>query len=219
MSLTRPTWAILISLLWVSQVAAGQIKSVSARSVASKAAQSSHPSEEIRVHGHWTINVLNPDGSLSSHHEFENALQNGGQQTLSQLLTGFSAGHWDITLSSSGRSPCQGGTGGKFPNACTIIENTAGASAGTAQFSTLVVTQGSAAGQTGQTAVFLNGNFTAFVAGTIDRVDTSLATCPKGSHSACNISGGATPFTSASPAPVSVSVGQTVQVIVVISFS
>ena len=30
--------------------------------------------EGIKVHGHWTIDIRNPDGTLAQHHEFENAL-------------------------------------------------------------------------------------------------------------------------------------------------
>jgi hypothetical protein len=45
------------------------------------------PSDGIKVHGHWTIDVKNPDGSLASRHEFENALDGTGAATLSRLLT------------------------------------------------------------------------------------------------------------------------------------
>src|SRR5271168_3514589 len=32
------------------------------------------PHEGITVHGHWTIDVKNPDGTVASHHEFENSI-------------------------------------------------------------------------------------------------------------------------------------------------
>jgi hypothetical protein len=35
------------------------------------------PSESIKVHGHWTIEVRNPDGKLVKHVEFENSLDPG----------------------------------------------------------------------------------------------------------------------------------------------
>jgi len=41
----------------------------------------------IKVHGHWTIDVKNPDGSVASHHEFENALTPGGGSYLAIILT------------------------------------------------------------------------------------------------------------------------------------
>lgn len=43
--------------------------------------------EGIKVHGDWTIEVRNPDGSLVSRHEFKNALVPGqGDAMLAQLL-------------------------------------------------------------------------------------------------------------------------------------
>jgi hypothetical protein len=49
-------------------------------------AQEKAAAEGIKVHGHWTIDVKNPDGSLASHHEFENALVQSGQNALSSVL-------------------------------------------------------------------------------------------------------------------------------------
>ena len=42
--------------------------------------------EGIEVHGHWTIEVRNPDGSLDERYEFENALVDYGKQALGELL-------------------------------------------------------------------------------------------------------------------------------------
>jgi hypothetical protein len=45
----------------------------------------------LKVHGHWTIDVRNPNGTLASHREFENSLVGGtpdsGAGILAQLLT------------------------------------------------------------------------------------------------------------------------------------
>jgi hypothetical protein len=47
--------------------------------------------EGINVHGHWTIEIRKPDGTLVSHREFENSLVvSAGSQVLSQLLAGQS---------------------------------------------------------------------------------------------------------------------------------
>jgi hypothetical protein len=59
--------------------------------------------EGITVHGHWIIDVKNPDGSLTEHREFENDLITGvdgsGQQTLASLLLGyFVPESWEIAL-------------------------------------------------------------------------------------------------------------------------
>jgi hypothetical protein len=45
----------------------------------------------IKVHGHWLINVRNPDGTLADHREFENslAIDQGGDAFLIGLLAGY----------------------------------------------------------------------------------------------------------------------------------
>ncbi len=48
-------------------------------------------SEGIKVSGYWTIEVKNPDGTVASHTEFENALQPNGMLGLAALLAGNSA--------------------------------------------------------------------------------------------------------------------------------
>ena len=45
--------------------------------------------EGIQVHGHWTIEVSNPDGTVTAHREFENAIQGIGQSYLGGLLGGY----------------------------------------------------------------------------------------------------------------------------------
>jgi len=67
--------------------------------------------EGIKVHGHWTIEVRNPDGKLVSHTEFENALvQPGGVLNLNFLLTGGAVpGGYEIKLGSDAQGfngPC-----------------------------------------------------------------------------------------------------------------
>jgi hypothetical protein len=53
----------------------------------------------IQVHGHWTIDVRDADGTLVSHNVFENALQPAGQDLLARLLTReASAGGWTVLL-------------------------------------------------------------------------------------------------------------------------
>jgi hypothetical protein len=42
--------------------------------------------EGITVRGHWSIDVKNPDGTLVSHSEFDNALNEHGKATLANLL-------------------------------------------------------------------------------------------------------------------------------------
>jgi hypothetical protein len=58
--------------------------------------------EGIQIHGHWTVEVRNPDGKLVTHREFENGLANppnAGPALLSALLTrGVTAGSWEVNL-------------------------------------------------------------------------------------------------------------------------
>ena len=42
----------------------------------------------IQVHGHWTVTVTNPDGTIAAMHEFDNELTNTGKQMLPALLLG-----------------------------------------------------------------------------------------------------------------------------------
>ncbi|MGC2832601.1 MAG: hypothetical protein WB994_23420 [Candidatus Acidiferrum sp.] len=55
--------------------------------------------EGIKVHGHWTIEVKNPDGTVVTHREFENSIQPTGAAYLAALLSGNnSSGGLSITL-------------------------------------------------------------------------------------------------------------------------
>jgi len=56
------------------------------------------PHEGIKVHGRWTIEVRNPDGSLASRHEFDNSLMDGGSAFIAGLLGGFYSrvDYWEI---------------------------------------------------------------------------------------------------------------------------
>jgi len=84
-----------------------------AKAPAPPAAKSSSqgPSDGIKVHGYWTIEVRNPDGKIAKHLEFENQLctsfvdpldgatVQGGDSTLSLLMSGTaSPGLWAISL-------------------------------------------------------------------------------------------------------------------------
>jgi hypothetical protein len=60
------------------------------------------PQEGINVHGHWTIVVTNPDGSLAERREFDNALIATGARALAMVLGRLnSVGGWGIHLLSN----------------------------------------------------------------------------------------------------------------------
>ena len=76
----------------------------------------------IKVHGHWTIEVKNPDGTLDARHEIENALitqMGGGRALLAGLLGNvYSDPKWSMFLWGS-PAPC----GGPLPvDPCTLTE-------------------------------------------------------------------------------------------------
>jgi len=66
--------------------------------------------EGITVHGHWTIEVKNPDGTVASRHEFENKISPIGADLLTGLLSGqYVSGGFMVFLTSPG--VCGGGGG------------------------------------------------------------------------------------------------------------
>jgi hypothetical protein len=168
----------------------------------SQAAQPAAPSERrpggthegIKVHGHWTIEIRNPDGKVVSHTEFENSLISGeGDALLAQLLTGGqSVGDWMVILNTSalpsnsyaysqpgpcgtsGASACILGQSGSSAFTTTVggITATTCANKGNC-FSTLAVSLGGA----NNAQVQLAGTTTANTSGSIGSVTTQANTC------------------------------------------
>jgi len=57
----------------------------------------------IKVHGHWTIEVRNPDGTLVTHREFENSLGSDGGIVLAKcLVKNCFITQWQIAIDGSG---------------------------------------------------------------------------------------------------------------------
>ena len=178
--------------------------------------------EGITVHGRWVVEVMNPDGTLASRTEFNNALAGGAQHLVSLLGKQSVAGRWVLYFSSNGSdlSPCQGGTGGTFPNWCRIIDSlTSNPNNGNAESKDLVVTPSGS-------SLSLTGTITALSNGVIGRVATGFATCTTATLIAnCNVAGGGPLFSDASlgfpgkPAPVPVVAGQIIKLTVTFTFS
>ncbi|MGB6990077.1 MAG: hypothetical protein WBD89_12645 [Candidatus Sulfotelmatobacter sp.] len=62
--------------------------------------------EGIQIHGWWTIEIRNRDGSVAKHVEFENALVAQGPSVLAGLLSGnLVAGSWQLLVGGT-TSPC-----------------------------------------------------------------------------------------------------------------
>ncbi len=82
----------------------------SASSLTAKAAKAPRGTGEgIQIHGQWTIEIRNRDGSVARHVELENALVDDGPALLTALLTGTSvAGPWALAVSGP-QGPCGSG--------------------------------------------------------------------------------------------------------------
>ena len=177
------------------------------------------PNEGIEVHGHWTIEVREPDGALVSHYEFENALLASGALSLGSFLSRQETlGIWRVVLYGTplvaGDAPClDTGT----PSECTVIES--GSTLSGDQISkTLTVdvpTSGSNQGK-----LVLSGNFTAGTDGNVGSVVTAVDGCAPTIAPASNCEGSIHFMTQTIlGSAVTVANGQQVLAAVVISFS
>jgi hypothetical protein len=190
----------------------------------SEAKPSGGPREGIKVHGHWTIDVRNPDGTPASHRDFENSLEPAGAAGLVGSLSRASVtGLWLVALEGSGgSSPCNNPSTGF----CLMAEPTeAPGPFDSRNLAVSVPTTGPNSGK-----IVLNGSLTASASGAIALVSTELDVCAVGVLPAnCNLNNvlPSTAFTvftafifAANNQPsVPVVAGQLVQVTVVISFS
>ena len=109
----------------VQTAAAAQTSATAAKPFEVRTNQDAIRGEGITVHGHWTIDVRNPDGTLASHHEFENALvPTLGPQLLNRLLSSSNAIRtWDIqlsTISGGAAGPCVPPGGSELNGVCNI---------------------------------------------------------------------------------------------------
>jgi hypothetical protein len=224
------TVAIALSVIFTfaPSLSAGQSKDNSSTKTQTTAANTAKPSqvasdekaspggpqEGIKVHGHWSIVIKNPDGSVASRHEFENSLAPpDGAGYLTRVMSRTATlGFYELSLvhSNAGVSPC-----GSV--ACTVSEPGGDL---TATSTNLTVT-----GAQNPYATVLQGSFQAPSAGDIGNVRSFLTLCqPSVSPTACPGSGAflfvATAFTSYQlPTPITVLAKQIVQVTVTYSFS
>jgi len=164
------------------------------------------PQEGIKVHGHWVIEVRNPDGSLVKRHEFNNALNNQGQHALVRVLAKQATiQEWFVRLDGS-PSPCLNPV--QQPLACTIAEPNSGF---VLTFKTLNVNfvPDPGGGTFGAGALTLAGNATVAQTSGINVVETQVRTTD-----------GIQSFTGTTLAtPINVVANQIVQVTVTIRFS
>jgi hypothetical protein len=166
-------------------------------------ARPSSPGDGIKVHGHWTIDVHNPDGKLASHNEFENACVQCGQ-ALGIILSRQYGFTWRVFLQGTPAPCAYNGS----PIDCSLLE------VGSPVFpdfaNNVFATLGLSANTAGGTFT-LNGSFVATFDGQISSAE-SITT----------INGGAANFNFSQRTlgtPIQVAAGQTVYVTVTFSFS
>jgi hypothetical protein len=176
--------------------------------------------EGIKVHGHWTIEVRNPDGTLVTHREFENSLAQGansGSQLLAEILNRqVTVNFWAVVLTTTGI--CNAGEANQQLNECIIYENYPFSTTFGSIANTLTVSPPN-------NGLTFNGYISAPGTGQITGVGTYLYVCsPSVSPQACfggqaGESGSGSGFVTSASVTQSVQSGQTISVTVVISFS
>lgn len=202
----------------------GPVSGSGLEGVAAAAPSGGGTSEGIKVHGHWTIEVREPDGTLASRTEFENAF--AGALALNDfLLRNFTVGGWDITVFAD-VGICTNSTGSLVAT-CDIVPSgdAFATSVSTQVFKNLTAQVGSGA-NAGK--LVLSGNITASGNGNVTGVATTVGRCVASTTtpSACTTSGRDTGqfFTFSTgvgtvPTPKAVVAGQQVLFTVVFSFS
>jgi hypothetical protein len=130
-------------------------------------------SAAINVHGGWSIDVTNPDGTLAEHREFNNALVLGGQRALAKLLGGDrAAGGW--ILQATANDPQN------YPTPYAFYE--AGEQSlhlGDTQTKGFNLIKEA---EEWATSFSLSTSYTVLEGGTIDKVTTGVHDCPRSSQ-------------------------------------
>lgn len=165
-----------------------------------------HRDGTFKVHGHWTIEVRDPDGSLAERREFENATTLAGRKALARFFRGAWAtdgadvGTWSIGVPSAPLCSTQV-TLPSGQQGCLVAEG-----------SDLSI-EAPLPGQTNAGKLFLRARFGATNGGNVSQVAT-FVTGALGRGNEVDTS-----FTSATlPQAISVQSGQRVNVNVAISF-
>ena len=182
------------------------------------------PTEGITVHGHWTIEVREPDGKLVSRSEFENAFLN--PRAMARIMARqISVGSWEVILypASGGTKACPPTGVTVFLGGCRVVEGNS-ALTDSNVFKTLTLSVPTSG--TNANKLVLSGTATAQQDGSVGFVETRFYECtPSTAPSTPCVSGatGATLlniFTQTTLAsPVNVVNGQQILATVVISFS
>jgi len=163
------------------------------------------PSEGIGVHGAWTIDVINPDGTVDKQIDFTNALADTGDDWIADVFAGsVTPGNWRISaLAAAAGSPCIGL--GDVTTACSIDPPD------------LQVSVNDAGGAFGS-VLNLTGSFVADVDGVIGQVRSANYTCASSVSPDDCTTGNFNGVTATTFPEQAVAAGQTVQISVELSF-
>lgn len=195
--------------------------------------------EGIKVHGHWTIEIKNPDGTVAQHREFENNLISSAYPALVSFLTGFATPGWFAVLITGSPQPCVAPASGPAPgpSACFLVRDPAEAALFPAGIAVPTLTVLPMPLGASPTSIQLQGTAVAAEGSTLEGVGTNLTYCASSSVSlnlpanlstitpaGCNkqtVGGFQVNFTGTSIPPPAIVVvpTQTIQVTVVLSFS
>jgi hypothetical protein len=183
----------LLALIAFALAAMGAIaqERPAARQTASEGAPAAHRpgGEGLKIHGHWKIEVRNPDGTLVKTYEFENSLVTPGaaDEMLSGLFSGtFTQAGWSVVASSTNPTtlcPTNGIAGAN--NSCTIVPalgtNTVASGAYCVSYACFggLTAVGVPANLTTNTSSYLQlqGSFTPTASGSVTSVQTNTIGC------------------------------------------
>ncbi len=233
--------AAALLVLGVALVSQAQAQNSAAKPAPVKrtapAAQKSAPrglNTAIKVHGHWVIDVKNPDGTVAQHREFENSLVTGGagDTILANVLTASVVpATWAVILPGACTNASDGGpdceliqasgpvSGACYPGSITIPP--------ACSVSLSVAAGGVGCSGCGATSVVMSGALLNAPSGQITEVRSFLYGCPltNGSMSPTCGTNGFTPFSIESSFTdaklanaIPVVGGQTIQVNVTFTF-
>jgi len=194
--------------------------------VAGQKASSDGRHEGIKVHGHWTIEVRNPDGTVVTHREFENALSPPtGPQLLVSLLNAQGAALsqpflWGVIL--TGSSALGGSATSCGGHDCLILQAGGGETGGS--IPGLITWDSSDLIATAPTGSSANAGSYVLSGSVMAPATTAIAAVSTETLSSSGGFGVSPPVISTFTgtnlrSPISVSAGQTIAVTVIISFS
>jgi len=163
------TAIIVVALMMVFVVLPREKEGMQSFAALEEGIETSNPSQDIDVHGHWIIQVFDPDGELVSRNEFDNFL--ASRITLAMILSREkTVGNWSVLVSGP-----HGDSFSRDMRPCVICEPSDPQTDPYHYFPNLTVTR--EATTTGRDKLVLSGRMTVEIDGSVGEVFTRLSTC------------------------------------------